>query len=265
MSHRSPDARHRVSKDATKKSHHLIAGLALPTAAAVALMFTATGAAVATSPKTQSVTFSQNATAVSTAQPEAADPAVVRAQQEAAVAHTLAVAQADVAAKAARTAAKARVARSAQRKKVAVRAAQARHAEALRKARAHNWQLPISNPVKTSGFGYRWGRLHAGEDFAVSVGTNLVSMSTGTVAFAGQESGYGNIVKVRYWNGTVSYYGHMSNISVNTGENVGPGEVVGQSGNTGHSTGPHLHLEIHPDGGEAIDPLPWLANHNIAP
>ena len=236
-------------------------------------MFTATGAAVATSPKTQSVTFSQNATAVSTAQPEAdstaqpkaVDPALIRAQQQAAIAHTLAVVRADVAARAVRTAAKAKVARSAQRKKVAARALDARNVEALRTEQAHNWQLPISNPVKTSGFGYRWGRLHAGEDFAAPTGTNLVSMSTGTVDFAGSESGFGNLVKIRYWNGTVSYFAHMSSISVNKGENVEPGEVVGQSGNTGHSTGPHLHLEIHPDGGAAVDPLPWLAAHNIAP
>ena len=72
-----------------------------------------------------------------------------------------------------------------------------------------------------------------------------------------------NIGLIRYWDGTVSYYAHMSTVSVNTGENVGPGEVVGQSGNSGHSTGPHLHLEIHPNGGAAIDPLPWLANHNV--
>jgi len=57
----------------------------------------------------------------------------------------------------------------------------------------------------------------------------------------------------------------MSSISVNVGESVAAGQVVGQSGNTGHSTGPHLHLEIHPNGGQAVDPLPWLAAHGIAP
>jgi len=99
----------------------------------------------------------------------------------------------------------------------------------------------------------------------VDVGTPLAAMSSGTVVFAGEESGFGNLVKIRYWDGTISFYGHMSVISVNVGESVNPGKIVGESGNTGHSTGPHLHLEIHPDGGEAIDPLPWLADHHISP
>jgi len=152
------------------------------------------------------------------------------------------------------------VARGVTRKKLAARAVANSRAEL-----AHSWRLPITNPVVTSGFGYRWGRLHAGEDFAVSVGTPLSSMSTGTVAFSGPESGFGNLVQIRYWDGTVSYYGHMSKTSVSVGQKVEPGQVVGQSGNTGHSTGPHLHLEIHPGGGQPIDPLPWLASHHISP
>ena len=88
-------------------------------------------------------------------------------------------------------------------------------------------------------------------------------MSTGTVVFAGEQSGFGNLVQIRYWDGTISYFAHMSRISASTGQRVTPGQVVGQSGNTGHSTGPHLHLEIHPEGGAAVDPLPWLAARNI--
>jgi murein DD-endopeptidase MepM/ murein hydrolase activator NlpD len=88
-------------------------------------------------------------------------------------------------------------------------------------------------------------------------------MSTGKVVFAGAMSGYGNMVDVRYWDGTVSRYGHMSRVSVSVGESVEPGEVVGKSGNTGRSTGPHLHLEIRPNGGSPVDPGPWLARHNI--
>jgi murein DD-endopeptidase MepM/ murein hydrolase activator NlpD len=151
------------------------------------------------------------------------------------------------------------VARGVERQKLAARAA-----EAKRAALVHSWQLPITNPVKTSGFGYRWGRLHAGNDFAVSEGTPLASMSTGKVDFAGPMSGYGILVRIRYWDGTISYYGHMSRISVNKGDSVEPGEIVGRSGNTGHSTGPHLHLEIHPNGGGPVDPGPWLARHHIA-
>ena len=253
MPARSYDARHRASHRAPAKPRRLIAGLALPTAAAAALTFTATGAAVATSTTTQAATFSQSAPATSKATSNAKATSAAAAlddpRSQAIEDNALAIVRDNAAA---------RAARSAERENLAARSLAANSAE-----QAHSWQLPIKNFVRTSGFGCRWGRLHAGEDFAAPVGTNLVSMSTGTVTFAGQESGYGNLVKIRYWDGTVTYYGHMSRISVNEGEDVEPGEVVGQSGNTGHSTGPHLHLEIHPDGGAAVDPLPWLADHQI--
>ena len=225
-------------------------GLALPTAAAAALTFTATGAAVVTASKTQSV--SQNTSAAAAASLEAAvaagqlhDPRLQAIEDNAK----------DIA----RENSGARVARAAERRGLAARAL-----EAERVAQAHSWQLPLLNAPLTSGFGSRWGRLHAGQDFGVPVGTNLVSMSTGTVIFAGEESGYGILVKIEYWDGTVSYFAHMSSISVSDGENLMPGEVVGQSGNSGHSTGPHLHLEIHPGDGAAVDPAIWLADHNIA-
>ena len=250
MPARSYDARHRASKNATVKPRRLIAGLALPTAAAAALTFTATGAAVATSTKTQAVTVSQNAIAVSAPLTAGAVADQIRDPRSQAIEdNALAIAREDAGAAAAR---------SAERKNLAARALAAR-----RVTQAHGWQLPIKNYVRTSGFGWRWGRLHAGEDFAVPVGTNLVSMSTGTVTFAGDQSGYGTLVKIGYWDGTVSYFAHMSRISVTEGEVVEPGEVVGLSGNSGHSTGPHLHLEIHPEGGAAVDPATWLADHKI--
>ena len=149
-------------------------------------------------------------------------------------------------------------ARSSERQDIAARNLAAKRAE-----RARSWQLPIKSYQLTSGFGSRWGRLHAGEDFAAPVGTTLVSMSTGMVIFAGQESGYGTMVKLRYWDGTVTFYAHMSSLSVTEGERLAPGQVVGQVGNTGESTGPHLHLEVHPEGGEAVNPVPWLSEHQI--
>jgi murein DD-endopeptidase MepM/ murein hydrolase activator NlpD len=193
--------------------------------------------------QTQAVARAQ---AVVVARAKAASEARARA---AVAAHTQAAARAQVAA---RTQV---VARSLARKKLVVAASG---------LSAHGWQLPITHPVKTSPFGFRWGRLHAGQDFGVRIGTPLRSMSAGTVSFAGVESGYGNIVQIRYWDGTISYFGHMSSISVHKGQRVSRGEIVGRSGNTGHSTGPHLHLEIHPHGGAAVDPLPWLASHHIA-
>lgn len=262
------DARHRVRPTATTKPRRLIAGLALPTTAAVALMFTATGAAVATSPRTQSVSPALAAATWTAPQPAVVDSSVLRARHLETIEKAQAVVRHEQGV--ARAAAAVRVARSATRKKLAARALASKVAAKVAAkiaakvaAEAHNWQLPLTNPVQTSGFGYRWGRLHAGEDYAASIGTNLVSMSTGTVVLASAQSGYGNMVQIRYWDGTVSYYAHMSGISVSVGQAVGPGESVGQSGNTGGSTGPHLHLEIHPGGGEAVDPLPWLASHSV--
>ena len=242
--HRAYDARHRASK--TSKPIRLIAGLALPTAAAAALTFTATGAAMATS--TQAETGSRNIAV--TAKPSAALAALGDSRSQAIQDNAQA-----------RVFAAASAARSAERKDLAAR--KARNLAAKRVEKAHSWQLPITRYVLTSGFGWRWGRLHAGEDFAAPVGTELVSMSKGTVTFTGEQSGYGVMVKIRYWDGTVGHYAHMSTISVKVGQSVESGEVVGQSGNTGESTGPHLHLEIHPDGGKAIDPLPWLADRKI--
>jgi len=248
--------RQTTSKHQTiSKPSRILTGLALPTAATVALMFCAAGAAVATSPRTEKQILSQSAAVMASPQAATADTAAKRA-------HIVEVERAQAAATASALQEVNRateVARSDERKKLAAAANVAKRA-----AFAHSWRLPITNPVTTSGFGYRWGLLHAGEDFAVSVGTPLASMSTGTVVFAGAESGFGNLVEIRYWDGTISYFGHMSRISVNVGDAVAPAEIVGESGNTGYSTGPHLHLEIHPDGGQAVDPLPWLAAHHIA-
>jgi murein DD-endopeptidase MepM/ murein hydrolase activator NlpD len=236
---------------ASPKQRRFMTGLALPTAAAAALAFCATGAAVVTSAKTQSVTFSQKSN------PHPASPGATVASSQLRDPRIQAIE--DNARDVARENAGARVARATERRSLAARA---READLV--AQAHGWQLPIKNYVISSGYGMRWGRLHAGEDFATPVGTNLVSMSTGTVTFAGQESGYGTIVKILYWDGTVSFYGHMSNLSVTGGETVMRGQLVGQSGNTGESTGPHLHLEIHPNGGQPVNPLPWLTDRRIA-
>ncbi len=123
--------------------------------------------------------------------------------------------------------------------------------------------MPIKGATFTSGYGWRWGRLHQGDDFGTPIGTPLHAMSSGTIAFAGVQGGYGNKVEIQYWDGTVSVFGHMSSIAVSVGDKVAPGDIVGASGNTGHSTGPHLHLEIHPHGGAAIDPAPWLRAHGL--
>lgn len=127
------------------------------------------------------------------------------------------------------------------------------------------WVGPVSGTHQTSGFGQRWGRLHAGLDFAGPVGTRLRSMSSGVVTFAGQQSGYGNKVELLMWDGSLAYYGHMDSIAVKSGQKVAPGQLIGRLGNTGHSTGPHVHIEVHPSGANPIDPWPWLVARGVLP
>ena len=87
--------------------------------------------------------------------------------------------------------------------------------------------------------------------------------TSGTVTAVKYTVTSGHRVQIRYWDGTVSYYFHLTSATVRKGERVNPGEVVAHSGNTGRSTGPHLHLEIHPGGGKPVNPLPWLAAHHL--
>ncbi len=124
------------------------------------------------------------------------------------------------------------------------------------------WVSPISGGTRTSGFGYRWGRMHSGIDYAAPVGTPLRSMNNGTVTAVGWYGGQGQRVVVRFDNGTEAHYAHMSSFSVSPGSRVSAGQVIGLSGNTGNSTGPHLHLEIHV-GGVAINPAGWLAARGL--
>jgi murein DD-endopeptidase MepM/ murein hydrolase activator NlpD len=133
-------------------------------------------------------------------------------------------------------------------------------------ASAHAWIPFIDAGYQlTSGFGMRWGSMHPGQDFAVPVGTPVKAMSSGTVIFAGWQGGYGNKVEIQYWDGTVSWFCHNSKLLVKQGENVTPGEVVSMSGNTGHSTGPHVHVEIHPNDANPVPPIPWLTKMGAMP
>lgn len=126
-----------------------------------------------------------------------------------------------------------------------------------------DWVKPLEDAVLTSPYGERWGRLHAGVDYGATIGTPLRSMGSGEVVGAGPMSGYGNYIDIEYTDGSVSRYGHLDSISASVGDDVEPGDVVARSGNTGQSTGPHLHLEIRPGGGEPIDPAGWLAERGI--
>src|SRR5690625_3074577 len=109
---------------------------------------------------------------------------------------------------------------------------------------------PVGNGI-TSGFGHRWGRLHAGIDFGTPIGTTVKASASGSVRTTETTRGYGTTIMVdHYVNGQVdtTLYAHVSSISVSPGQTVKQGQVIGNTGNTGRSTGPHLHFEVHPGG-----------------
>jgi murein DD-endopeptidase MepM/ murein hydrolase activator NlpD len=113
--------------------------------------------------------------------------------------------------------------------------------------------------VLTSGFGWRWGRPHRGIDIAGPVGTPIVAAAAGEVIASGWNSGgFGNLVKLRHPDGSVTLYAHNSRLLVRRGQTVQQGEPIAQMGSTGFSTGPHLHFEIHPSGRGAVNPIALL-------
>ncbi len=110
----------------------------------------------------------------------------------------------------------------------------------------------------TSGYGWRWGRMHRGIDIAGPVGTPIVAAAPGVVARAGWNSGgYGNLVDIRHPDGSMTRYAHNSRLLVRQGEQVGQGQQIAEMGSTGYSTGPHLHFEMHLASGTA-NPMAYL-------
>lgn len=114
---------------------------------------------------------------------------------------------------------------------------------------------PVSGARITSSYGHRWGRSHEGVDLVG--GSTIMAAASGRVVFAGQQSGYGNVVIVDHGNGYRTLYGHMSRISVSNGQSVGQGSKLGVMGNTGRSTGTHLHFEVQKNG-VAQNPMNYL-------
>lgn len=116
---------------------------------------------------------------------------------------------------------------------------------------------PISGGRFTSGYGKRWGRMHKGVDWAVSVGTPVYASSAGTVSVAGAVRGYGYAVYINHPDGRQTRYGHLSKVLVSSGQTIEQGEKIALSGNTGRSTGPHLHFEILIEGSQ-VNPLNYM-------
>jgi murein DD-endopeptidase MepM/ murein hydrolase activator NlpD len=115
---------------------------------------------------------------------------------------------------------------------------------------------PVSGPV-TSGYGWRWGRMHEGIDIAVPTGTPVAAAASGQVIVAGWMGGYGNLVVIDHGGGLATAYGHNSSFAVGSGSTVSQGQTIAYAGSTGNSTGPHVHFEVRVNG-SPVDPLGYL-------
>lgn len=158
--------------------------------------------------------------------------------------------------------------KAAKAKKAAVKKA------AAAKKKATSWAAPIDHYKLSATYGTggdRWASKHSGQDFAVPVGTKVEAVNSGTVVKAGPNGAgdgpaYGNAVVIKHSNGTYSQYAHLSKVNVYVGEKVKTGEKIALSGNTGNSSGPHLHFEIRtsPNYGSAINPVAFLRTVHVS-
>ncbi len=115
---------------------------------------------------------------------------------------------------------------------------------------------PVSGPV-VSGYGMRWGQLHAGVDIAVPAGTPIRAAASGTVVLAAVTGGYGNYTCIDHGGGLSTCYAHQSSYAVSSGQSVDQGQVIGSVGCTGHCFGDHLHFEVRVNG-SPVDPMGYL-------
>jgi murein DD-endopeptidase MepM/ murein hydrolase activator NlpD len=136
------------------------------------------------------------------------------------------------------------------------------------KAKPPPWVLPVEGYHLTGRFGDSsglWSSTHTGLDFAAPEGAPIHSIGPGVVTKAASDGSFGNKTVIRLDDGTVLWYCHQSEFGVEVGQRLAPGDLVGYVGSTGNTTGPHLHLEVHPHGGDPIDPEAWLPRHGLNP
>jgi murein DD-endopeptidase MepM/ murein hydrolase activator NlpD len=132
------------------------------------------------------------------------------------------------------------------------------------------WGLPIPHGVYhlTARFGQcsgLWAHCHTGLDFAAPEGTPIHAIGNGTITDAGWSGAYGNRTVETLENGTDLWYAHQSEISVHKGQKVRAGQVIGLVGSTGNVTGPHVHIEVRPGGGDPVDPYQAMIAHGLKP
>jgi murein DD-endopeptidase MepM/ murein hydrolase activator NlpD len=151
------------------------------------------------------------------------------------------------------------------------------HAAQVKKAaaqKAASWIDPVKSYKLSASFGLggnMWSHKHSGQDFAVPIGTNVMAVHGGTVVKAGGNGAgdgpaYGNAIVIKHSNGTYSQYAHLSRVDVRVGQTVATGQHIALSGNTGNSSGPHLHFEIRttPNYGSAVNPVNFLRSVGVS-
>ncbi|MDG9720751.1 M23 family metallopeptidase [Streptomyces sp. DH24] len=211
----------------------------------------------------------------------AADTTAAASSTTASAVQAQAAAQAKAAEAKAAKAAKAAQAKAAAaaKQKAAAEAKQRAAAEAKKKAAAAakkktaSWVDPVKKyrlSAKFAQAGGMWTQKHSGQDYAVPTGTNVMAAHGGTVVKAGGNGAgdgpaYGNAIVIKHGNGTYSQYAHLSRIDVRIGQIVKTGQHIARSGNTGNSSGPHLHFEIRttPNYGSAVDPAAFLRSKGV--
>jgi murein DD-endopeptidase MepM/ murein hydrolase activator NlpD len=173
------------------------------------------------------------------------------------------------------------VSRSSDRLQAAADAQAKQRAEALsgfasqaqkqaQKIKLHSWVLPVAVGVYhlTARFGDSsslWSNFHTGLDFASPTGTPIMAVAGGTITETGYSGAYGNRTIETLADGTELWYCHQNEFGISVGATVQPGQVIGYVGSTGNVTGPHLHLEVHPGGGDPVDPYTALEVHGLRP
>jgi len=132
----------------------------------------------------------------------------------------------------------------------------------------NQWVLPVDSYHLTARFGEcstLWASCHTGLDFAAPSGTPIHAVANGVVTSAGYDGSYGNKTVVTLDDGTELWYCHQTSYAVSVGDTVQAGETIGYIGATGNVTGPHLHLEVRPGGGDPVDPYQALIVHGLQP
>lgn len=136
-----------------------------------------------------------------------------------------------------------------------------------KKIEANQWVLPLSGYRLTARYGEYglWATYHTGLDFAAPTGTPLVAIANGTITSTGYDGAYGNKTVLTLEDGTELWFCHQTSIDVSPGETVTAGQQIGTVGSTGNVTGPHLHLEVRPGGGDPVDPYEALSVNGVTP